>query len=118
MSTSTANLTIVEKLEQFGHEALAAVDHAAMRLVAFCATTEANLLTMEETYPFVKQALDWGNATASAYGLPMVPIENALAATVERQRTIDFLSAIKSEISIMHGRLEGMAVSRSERLPG
>jgi hypothetical protein len=86
MSTTTENLTIVQKLEQYGHEALTAVDHAAMRLVAFCATTEANLLTIEETYPFVKQALDWGNAAAAAYGLPMVPIENALASVLAAAR--------------------------------
>jgi hypothetical protein len=75
-TTPTAPLTIVEKLEQFGHETLDAVEHAALRVVAYCASTETSLKAMTAAHPLLLMAWDAGVASATAHGIPVIAIEN------------------------------------------
>jgi hypothetical protein len=72
----TAPLTIVEKLEQLGHEALDAVEHAAVWLVGKAATTEASIETMVTGDPWLEAAWTAGVASATAHGVPVLAIEN------------------------------------------
>ena len=72
--TPAPALTIVQKLEQLGHAVLDAVDHAAIRLVGFCATTEQSLQTLESNSPILKLVWDAGVASATAHGIPVAAI--------------------------------------------
>ena len=74
--TPAPALTIVQKLEQLGHAVLDAVDHAAIRLVGFCATTEQSLQTLESNSPILKLVWDAGVASATAHGIPVAAIED------------------------------------------
>jgi hypothetical protein len=76
MSESTPDLSIVEKLEQLGHEALTAVEHAAVWLVGKLAVANASLHDLETTSPWLRSAWDAGLASATAHGVPVVAIEN------------------------------------------
>jgi hypothetical protein len=82
MSTTTkpAPLTIVEKLEQMGHEMLDAVDHAAVWLVGTVAKGEQSLATLAADSPLLQAAWQAGVASATAHGVPVTAIENVGAA--------------------------------------
>lgn len=76
MSDTTAPLTIVEKLEQLGHEALTAVEHAAVRAVGFAAKAETSLKTLLADNVYVRDLWDAGVASANAHGIPVTAIED------------------------------------------
>jgi hypothetical protein len=78
-ATPAPTLSIVQKLEQYGHEALTAVDHAAIRLVGFCATTEQSLANLTAESPILKLVWDAGVASATAHGIPVMAIENVFS---------------------------------------
>jgi hypothetical protein len=82
MSAAVTTPTIIEKLEQFGHEALDAVEHAALRVVAYCAATETSLQAMTAAHPLLLMAWDAGVASATAHGIPVLAIENIGAAVL------------------------------------
>jgi hypothetical protein len=75
-STSTAPLTIVEKLEQRGHDALTAVEHAAVWLVGTAAKSEQSLATLTASSPLLQAAWKSGVASAAAHGIPVTVVEN------------------------------------------
>lgn len=79
MSTTTtarSPLTIVEKLEQLGHETLTAIEHAAVQAVGWAAKEEASLQTLLKDNTFVRMVWDMGVASANAHGVPVTSIEN------------------------------------------
>jgi hypothetical protein len=80
MSPTTATLTIVERLEQVGHEALTAVEHAAVWLVGKLATAETSLLALEADSPWLAEAWAEGVKSAEFHGVPVAAIENVGAA--------------------------------------
>ena len=87
MSAATpAPLTIVEKLEQLGHEALDAVEHAAVWLVGTVAKGEESLTTLTESSPLLLAAWNAGVASANYHGIPVLAIENAGAAILAAAR--------------------------------
>lgn len=63
--------SIVQKLEQLGHQALDAAEHAAVRLVGEVAVAETSLLKLEASSPLVKMAIDSGLQSARNYGIPV-----------------------------------------------
>lgn len=71
-----APMTIVGKLEMWGHESLDAVEHAAVRLVGWCATTEQSLMTLAADHPILQTMWDEGVKSAEAHGVPVVEIED------------------------------------------
>jgi hypothetical protein len=74
---SDPSMTIVQKLEQIGHEGLTAVEHAAVWLVGKVAVAEESLTTLTASSPLISEALAAGIASAEAHGVPVVQIENA-----------------------------------------
>ena len=74
--TMPAPLTIVQKLEQIGHEGLDAVEHAAVWLVGNIAKAEASLTALTANSPWIEAAWQSGVASATAHGIPVVAIEN------------------------------------------
>ncbi len=79
MSTATdaPRLTIIEKLEQFGHETLTDLEHAACRLVGDITMASTALDELEATSPLVRVAIDAGIASANAHGVPLTLLANA-----------------------------------------
>lgn len=77
MSDPTAQPTIIEKLETFGHEALDAIEHGAVWLVGMCATAETSLHNLIGSSSLVQAAIAAGEASATAHGIPVLAIENA-----------------------------------------
>lgn len=86
MSTTTSP-TIIEKLETLGHEALDAVEHAAVWLVGKIATASQSLHDLEASDPLVGEAIQAGIASATAHGVPVAAIENAGDAVVAAAKT-------------------------------
>jgi hypothetical protein len=89
MSTTTAAATpsIIEKLETAGHEALDAVEHAAVWLVGKIAVSSESLHDLEAASPWVTQAWAAGVASAEAHGIPVTAIENVGAAILTLAKT-------------------------------
>lgn len=87
VAVDPAPLTVVQKLEQLGHEALDAVEHAAVWLVGTVAKAAHSLETLTADHPLLQAAWQSGVASATAHGVPVVAIENVGEAilTVARQ---------------------------------
>jgi N-acetylmuramoyl-L-alanine amidase len=70
-----STLTIIEKLETYGHEALTAAEHGAAWLVGECAKGETALTNLASTSPWITSAVAAGVAAATAHGIPVTAIE-------------------------------------------
>lgn len=68
-------LTIVQKLEQMGHQALDATEHAAVRLVGEVAVLDTSLHNLEASSPLVQMAIQSGLQSARNYGIPVDALE-------------------------------------------
>jgi hypothetical protein len=86
LTETPAPLTIVEKLEQLGHEALDAVEHAAVWLVGTVAKGEQSLATLAAESPLLQAAWRAGVASATAHGVPVAAIENVGSVILEAAR--------------------------------
>ena len=75
-------MSILDKIETQGREALTAVEHGAAWLVGEAAQYRTALADMEASSPMVADALAAGVAFAQAHGVPVVAIENAGAAVL------------------------------------
>ena len=69
-------LTIIQKLELLGHEALSAAEHGAAWLVGKCAMGETALTGLLAYSPWLAAAEQAGIAAAAAHGVPVVAIED------------------------------------------
>jgi hypothetical protein len=77
MSGTAAKLTIIQKLEQFGHTSLDDLEHGAVQLVGMAATAETSLNALEASSPLVAKAVQMGLDSAAAHGVPVSGIANA-----------------------------------------
>jgi hypothetical protein len=80
MSTTTqpaAPVSIIEKLENFGHETLTAIEHGAVWLVGKLAVATDSLHALEADSPWLALAWNAGVASATAHGVPVAAIEDA-----------------------------------------
>ena len=68
-------MSIIEKLEQEGHQALTALEHAAVWLVGTVATAETGLHKLEADNPLLATAIQMGIASATAHGVPLTGLE-------------------------------------------
>jgi hypothetical protein len=75
--TAPAGMTIIQKLEAFGHKCLTAAEHGAAWLVGMAATGSADLNALEKDSPLVGEAVQFGIAAAQAHGVPVGAIEDA-----------------------------------------
>lgn len=69
-------MSVITTLENAGHAALSAVEHAAAWLVGTVATAETSLATLKADSPLVAAAIAAGEASATAHGVPIAAIEN------------------------------------------
>lgn len=79
---ATAAPTLFEIIEAKGHTWLTAVEHAAVRLVGDVATAETSLSKIEESSPMFRDAWVAGQASAAAYGVPVMQIEGVFNAVM------------------------------------
>lgn len=77
MSDTVQSTTIIEKIEDLGHEALDAIEHGAVWLVGTIATTASNLNKLEANHPLVIAAIAAGEKSAVAHGIPVQEIMDA-----------------------------------------
>jgi hypothetical protein len=75
MSTTATKLTIIQTLENYGHEALSLAQHGAAWLVGECAKGSTALAGLEASSPWIESAIQAGTAAANAHGIPMVALE-------------------------------------------
>lgn len=82
-ATQAPKLTIIEKLEQYGHDALDQLEHGAAWLVGTVATADVSLHKLEADHPLVAEAIAAGEASLTARGIPVAEIENAGAVLLD-----------------------------------
>jgi len=68
---TTAPISIITKLENFGHEALDAIEHGAVWLVGEVSQTTDSLHELGTTRPWLVEAWNAGLAAAEAHGVPL-----------------------------------------------
>ncbi|HEY3848367.1 MAG TPA: hypothetical protein VGL95_14770 [Acetobacteraceae bacterium] len=87
-------MTIIEKIELYGHKELDAVEHAAVRLVGEAADAETSLKTVLSSSPMFQTCWAAGQASAIAHGIPVVAIENEFEAVMAKAQ--EFVAGLKS----------------------
>jgi hypothetical protein len=88
-------MSVINTLENVGHAAMTAVEHAAAWLVGTIATAETSLASLEATSPLVAEAIAAGEASAQAHGVPITAIADAGSAvlTAAKELAADLSSA-------------------------
>lgn len=81
-------MSLIETLEEKGHEALTAVEHAAAWLVGKVATADVSLHALEASSPLVAEAIAMGEASARAHGIPIDAIENVGEAVLDAAKAL------------------------------
>lgn len=92
-AAATAAMTLVEKLEILGHQALDWTEHAAIRLVGECAEATTALQNVERSSPLFLAVCEAGKASAIAHGIPIVPIEDEFTAVMAKAQ--QFVAGLK-----------------------
>jgi hypothetical protein len=72
--------SIITTLENEGHAALTAIQHGAAWLVGKVASAETALASLTASDPIIAEAVAWGEAAATAHGIPIVAVENIFTA--------------------------------------
>jgi hypothetical protein len=75
-------MSIITTLENEGHKALTAIEHAGAWLVGAVAQAEVSLSSLEASSPLIAQAIAAGEDSATAHGVPIVAVEDGFNAVM------------------------------------